>query len=119
MMVRVGPALVAAAANTAGRPRHLAELARTDMENLGRLYAAQGAASLAVGEEIVLIETYNPGNQAGTPMRVGNRVPLASRPMALFTLPGARTSWLAGAVPERGLLEGPLRRASPRLLRHS
>jgi len=76
MMVRVGPALVAAAAHTASRPRHLAELARTDMENLGRLYAAQGAASLAVGEEIVLIETYNPGNQAGTPMQVGNRVPL-------------------------------------------
>jgi len=75
-LVRVGPALIAAAALTAGRPRYLAELARADMEDLGQMYAAQGAASLAAGEEIVLIETYNPGNEAHAPMQVGNRVPL-------------------------------------------
>ena len=46
------------------------------MEDLGRTYAAQGAAGLAVGEEIVLIETYDFGNEARAPMQVGNRFPL-------------------------------------------
>jgi DNA-binding IclR family transcriptional regulator len=76
MLVRVGPALLAASAKTVEYPNYLAELARPDMDYLAQKYAAQGMVSLAVGSEIVIIETYDSGNGPRSTRQVGQRIPL-------------------------------------------
>lgn len=76
MLVRVGPALIAAGARTAGRSKQLADLVRPDMERLARTYTCQGLASVDIGSEIVVIDTYELANGAGMPVYVGQRMPL-------------------------------------------
>ena len=76
MLVTLGPAMFAVGARAVRYPRQFVEYARADMDYLSAKYGAQGVATVTVGDEIVVADTYGSPGAPGTAMHLGQRIPL-------------------------------------------
>jgi len=76
MLVTLGPAVFAAGARFMKSPREFTEYARPEMEFLSAKYAAQGVATIPVGDEIVVTDTFGSPGTSGISNHVGQRIPL-------------------------------------------
>lgn len=76
MHVTLGPAVFAAGARFMKSPGEFTEYARPEMEFLSAKYAAQGVATIPVGDEIVVTDTFGSPGAPGIANHVGQRIPL-------------------------------------------
>lgn len=99
--ISVGPALIAIGVAAAGKPKELVEYASDEMKFLASKYDAQCGATMAVGDEIVVLETFGSPASLATSLHVGQRLPHRPPLGAIYVAwapPEERAEWLARQV---------------------